>query len=221
MNFTSNFVINEFERLAVRLPTDATVSRSPTFLAVTLDVNSDGHAPAPDLLPEHAALRYLAQYELMSVLCSHRAQQAVDGRLRCKGSRVTPERYLGLWRQALSEALTPQELYDQNGWSLVARLQGPLQSAEVLDRKSSWTCCPFQTFAGFHARYRDRMVPEGTQRFRVYIDLAEPDGPRNAHFGRCLLSSVLGHDGAWSAQLALVPEDPRDEHQPRLLALEA
>ena len=65
------------------------------------------------------------------------------------------------------------------------------------------------------------MVLESTQRFRVDIDLAEPDGPRNAHFGRCLLSSVLGHDGAWSAQLALVQEDPRGDHQPRLLALEA
>ena len=118
MNITSNLAINEFERLAVRLPTDATVSRTRTFLAVTLDVNSDTHAPAPDLLPEHAGLRYLAQYELMSVLCAHRAQQAVDGRLRCRGSRVTPEQYLGLWRKALAAALTPQELYDQRGWSL-------------------------------------------------------------------------------------------------------
>lgn len=221
MNITSNLAVNEVERLAVRLPTDATVSRTRTFLAVTLDVNSDTHAPAPDLLPEHAGLRYLAQYELMSVLCAHRAQQTVDGRLRCRGSRITPEQYLGLWRKALAEALTPQELYDQRGWSLAARLQGPLPAAELRDRKSGWTCCPFQTFGGFHARYRDRMVPEGTQRFRVDIDLAEPDGPRNAHYGRCLLSSVLGHEGAWSAQLALVLEDPRTDHQPHLLALEA
>lgn len=41
------------------------------------------------------------------------------------------------------------------------------------------------------------------------IDLAEPDGARNAFYGRSLLSSVLGHDGPWSAVLHLVREDLR------------
>jgi hypothetical protein len=188
-------LVDEIDRITIRLPTDATVFRTPTFLALTLDAEAGSNTPVPSLLPEHECLRYLAQYELMSVLCARRAQWAVDGRLRCQGSRVTPERYLGLWRKALTEPLSPQEVFDQRGWSLVARLNGPLSDASLMKRKSGWTCCPFQTFGGFQARYRDRLQDDGTQRFSVDIDLAEPDGARNAFHGRSLLSSVIGQQG--------------------------
>lgn len=197
--------IDEIDRIAVRLPADTTFYGTPMHVAMAVD--ADGEASVPVLLGQQHGLRYLAQYELVSLLCEGRAQLTVDGQLRCGGRRVSPEQYLGLWRKALSAPTSAQDLYEERGWTLAVRLDGPLSDAIWEDRKSGWTCCPFQTFAAFRARYANRLALRADGRFTLDIDLAEPDGPRNAFYGRSLLSSVLGHDGPWSAVLRLVRED--------------
>lgn len=197
--------VDEIDRIAVRLPSEATFYGTPMYVALAVD--ADGEAELPVLLGQQHCLRFFAQYELFSLLCGERAQLAVDGQLRCRGARVSPEHYLGLWRKALSASSSAQDVYDQRGWTLAVRLAGPLSDALWDGRRSGWTCCPFQTFAGFRTRYANRLEQHGDGRFTVDIDLAEPDGARNAFYGRSLLSSVLGHDGPWSAVLHLVRED--------------
>lgn len=196
--------VDEIDRIAVRLPSEATFYGTPMYVALAVDAAGDAEAPV--LLGQQQGLRFFAQYELISLLCSERVQLAVDGQLRCRGARVSPEHYLGLWRKALAASPSAQEVYEQRGWTLVVRLSGPLSEGPWEGRKSGWTCCPFQTFAGFRARYANRMEQHDDGRFTVVIDLAEPDGARNAFYGRSLLSSVLGHDGPWSAALHLVRE---------------
>ena len=197
--------VDEIDRIAVRLPSEATFYGTP--MNVALAVDADGDAQVPVLLGQQQGLRFYAQYELISLLCADRAQLAVDGRLRCRGDRVSPEQYLGLWRKALSASPSAQDVYEQRGWTLAVRLDGPLSDARWNGRRSGWTCCPFQTFAAFRARYGNRLQQHGDGRFTLDIDLAEPDGARNAFYGRSLLSSVLGHDGPWSAVLHLVQGD--------------
>jgi hypothetical protein len=114
--------VDEVDRIAVRLPDDATFYGTPMFVAIAVDLGCEGIEPV--LLGQHHRLRFLAQYEVMSLLCDDRAQLAVDGQLRCRGARVTPEHYLALWRKALLAPLSAQELYEQHGWSLIARLKG-------------------------------------------------------------------------------------------------
>jgi hypothetical protein len=196
--------VDEVDRIAVRLPDDATFYGTPMFVAIAVDLGCEGIEPV--LLGQHHRLRFLAQYEVMSLLCDDRAQLAVDGQLRCRGARVTPEHYLALWRKALLAPLSAQELYEQHGWSLIARLKGPLSDPRWRDRTSGWTCCPFKTFAAFRERYGDRLEHQCEGRFSLDIDLAEPDGARNAFYGESLLSAVLGHQGPWSAKLSLVRE---------------
>jgi hypothetical protein len=197
--------VDEIDRLAVRLPCEATFYGTPMYVALAVD--ADGDAKLPVLLGQQHGLRFFAQYELISLLCGDRAQLAVDGQLRCGGVRISPEHYLGLWRKALSASPSAQEVYEKRGWTLAVRLAGPLSDAHWDGRRSGWMCCPFQTFAAFRTRYANRLEQHGDGRFTVDIDLAEPDGARNAFYGRALLSSVLGHDGPWSAVLHLVRED--------------
>src|SRR5688500_16559902 len=124
-------MVDEVDRIVVRLPDDATFYSTPLFVAIAVYLGDEGIRPVM-LRPDHR-VRFLAQYEVMSLLCDDRAQLSVDGQLRCRGGRVTPEHYLGLWRKVLLAPLSAQELYEQHGWSLIAQLKGPLSDPRWRD----------------------------------------------------------------------------------------
>lgn len=100
--------VDEIDRIEVRLPSEATFYGTPMYVALAVDAAGDAEAPV--LLGQQQGLRFFAQYELISLLCSERAQLAVDGQLRCRGARVSPEQYLGLWRKALAASPSAQDV---------------------------------------------------------------------------------------------------------------
>ena len=78
----------------------------------------------------------MAQYEVFSALCSDRAQRTVVQTLLVGGTPTTPERYLRLWRDAITTSVSAETAATLHGIRAVAVLQAPL--ASVTGAKSSW-----------------------------------------------------------------------------------
>ncbi len=70
--------------------------------------------------------------------------------------------------------------------------------------KSSWTCCPFGTFAAFQARYAKQMDLTGDGAFTLELDLARPGAARDAYYGASMICAVLRREPtAWRACIEL------------------
>lgn len=199
--------VNEVDRLAVRLPDDATIYQSPTYIAIAFDADVSTARPTPKLLQRRPCmLEYQAQYELFSTLCADRAQQTVDAQLLVAGRSITPEKYLALWRHAVANAISLRALFADYGLRIVATLRAPLSA--MAGRRSSWTCCPFGTFDAFLARHRPCMKFDAAGSFTLHLDLRDPDAARDAFYGASMLSDAFTA-GSPECHVAMVLEHTR------------
>lgn len=191
MATTASPTINEHARAAIALPVDTTFYSDTQYIAIAWDIPGDGSAPRPDILfsePNH--LPFLPKYRLIDLLCGDRARKAVDGTLRVQGRVVKPEAYLGLWRAALTEALTPSTLADHYGLRLLVTLGAALEPVHAA--KSSWTSSPFTTFSEFEGLYGDRFThaptADGRPGLELTLDLRQPNAARDAFYAESLIS---------------------------------
>lgn len=183
--------VNEHARAAVALPVDTKFYNDTQYIPITWDVRADDSAaPAEILFSRPGHLPYYPKYRLIDLLCDDRARQAVDGTLRVQGRVVTPEAYLGLWRTALTDALTPEQLAARCGLRLLVTLGAALEP--VRTAKSSWTSSPFATFETFEGLYGDRFtrapMADGRPGFELTLDLRQPNAARDAFYAESLIS---------------------------------
>lgn len=201
MVFEQPIIDNEVGRFVVQLPDDATICRAPSYVAVAFEASQGGvHATLPGQ-PDRR-LRYHSGCEVVASLCTDRALRVVDESLVINGRPLAPERYLGLWRRALSLAASAQQLAERHRVRLVAVLDAPL--APLLGRRSGWSGSPFGTFDAFAERHARQMVVDSGGRFTLRLDLRQPDAARDAYFGEefCRAALTEAH-GPWHASLAL------------------
>jgi len=194
-------VVDEVGRLVIHLPDDATFYGARSYLPIALDLVE--RVKTPSLLrPDPQGINYMAQYEVFSALCSDRAQRTVDQTLLVGGQPTKPERYLGLWRDAIAASVSAESAAEEHGIRVVAVLQAPL--AAMASAKSSWTCCPFGTFAAFQARYAKQMDLAGDGAFTLELDLARPGAARDAYYGASMICAALRRaPTAWRACIEL------------------
>lgn len=193
--------INEIDRVVIHLPDDAMFYSHRSYLPVAIDL-IDGEQQPTLLRHGDRGISYMAQYEIFSVLCSDRAQKAVDHQLLAAGKPVTPERYLGLWRTAIAESVTAAVAKAELGIQAVAVLRAPL--AAMSDAKSSWTSCPFGTFARFQAAYGHlfKHCDDGT--FALELDLAIAGCAQAAYYGASMMCNKFDRgSSSWHAGILI------------------
>lgn len=201
MNPHSTPAIDEVGRLVIHLPDDATFYGDQSYLPIALDL-VDGVKTPSLLRPAPQGVNYMAQYEVFSALCSDRAQRTVDQTLLVGGNPTKPERYLGLWRNAIAASISAESAAEEHGIRVVAVLRAPL--AAMASAKSSWTSCPFGTFAAFQAKYTKQMAPTDGGAFALELDLARPGAARDAYYGASMICAVLRREPtAWRACIEL------------------
>ncbi len=181
-------LVNEIDRVVIVLPNDTSFYNTPLFIAVAFDANPQGIAP--DIIgASRMNLPFLAGYQLFSRLCGDRAMRTVDGDLCVSGEVVTPERYLALWRTAIGQPLTPDELTDRYAYSVYAVLGGRLEG--LRGQRSCWNSSPFETFDHFEAAYRERIdYLDDNRQFRVEFDLKQIHAARDVFYLESFLSSA-------------------------------
>lgn len=180
--------INEIARVVIVLPNDTSFYSSPLFIAVAFDTSAQG--VTPEIIgASRLTLPFLAGYEIFSRLCGDRAMRTVDGDLCVNGDIITPERYLGLWRTAIGQPLTPDQLTDRYAYSVYAVLGGRFEG--LRGQRSCWSSSPFKTFDHFEAAYRERIdYLDDDRRFRVEFDLKQTHAARDAFYLESFLSSA-------------------------------
>ena len=194
-------ITDERGRLVIHLPNDATLVGWRTYLPVVAD-HVAGQTTRSLLRERDRGIDYDAQYSVFSLLCSDRAQRVVDKTLLVQGKPITPERYLGLWRNAIESSVSLDAAARDHGLHPFATLSGPL--ALLRSTNSSWTCCPFGSFTAFEAKYGEAMQVNSEGNFTLEIALASQDGARDAYYGASMLSSALRKsDAAWQAFVTL------------------
>lgn len=201
--------IDEVARVAIALPKDTCFYSDQQFIAVAFDATrADGiaHIVHEILGASRPCLPFFARYEIFSRLCGDRAMRTVDGALRANGETVTPERYLGLWRTAIGQPLTPSRFTELTGYAACAVLGGRFDG--LRGKRKSWSSSPFETFDDFEAAYRDRIgyLDEG-RCFRIELDLRLAHAARDAFYLEAFLSSAGQRKGADIA-VVLKPVDP-------------
>lgn len=193
--------LDEVGRLVIHLPDDATFYGERSYLPIAVDL-VDGSTTPSLLRADQHGVHYMAQYEVFSALCSDRAQRTVDQTLLVGGTPTTPERYLRLWRDAMTTSVSAETAATLHGIRAVAVLQAPL--ASVTGAKSSWTTCPFGSFTSFRAKYGGQMSLASDGTFALELDLARPGSARDAYYGASMMSSVLRSEPtAWRASIEL------------------
>ena len=151
------------------LPEDTSFYTDQRFIAVAFDAATNG-VTHEILGASRPYLPFLATYEIFSRLCGDRAMRTVDGALRTNSETITPERYLGLWRIAIGQPLTPSAFTERYGYAAYAILSGCLDG--LCGKRKSWSSSPFETFDDFETTYRDRIAYlDDGQRFRIELDL--------------------------------------------------
>ena len=192
---------NELDRVVVSLPGDASFYSSPHLIGVAID-GSPGNPLASIVGVHEPRLCYKAPYQLMSALCSDRAQRVVDQQLVVAGRPVTPETYLGLWRKALDFAVSPQQLERDYGLCALAVFKGHL--GPLMGTKASWTTSPFATFDEFHDQYKASMRTDAEGYFSLELDMRWNCAARDAFYLDSFMSRAFGFDSAgWCSGLVL------------------
>ncbi len=192
---------DEVGRVVIHLPDDAMFYSHRSYIPVAIDSYDGGQTPTL-LRPGDHGISYMAQYEIFSTLCSDRAQRSVDHSLLVDGMPVTPERYLGLWRAAIAESVDPAVAVSVHGIQAVAVLRAPL--AAVSEAKSSWTSCPFGTFARFQAMYGHHFLYGADGTFSLELDLALPGHAQAAYYAASMMCNRFDRGcTSWQASIAV------------------
>ena len=191
--------INETRLVCVKLPANLcpfTSEEQPRYLCIVFDErhgDSMPGSPAQQVLDpqvlnhagKHAGLPCLPRYEAVSLACSQRAVDTLDGTLRVAGKRIEPEAYLRRWRKALEEAVTVDQLRGHRLQLVVEFILDP--AAPCLSRRPNWINAPFPNLAALLlsrgglvelAHPRDAELHPGWG--QLSLDLSHPDAARDA-----------------------------------------
>lgn len=195
--------IDETRLVCVKLPANLcpfTSEEQPRYLGIVFDdrhgagsTHSPAHSPAPEQqepqVLTHAGkqggLPFLPRYELVSLACSQRAVDTLDGKLRVAGKRIEPEAYIRRWRQALAEAITVDQLRAHRLQLVADFVLDP--AAPCLLRRPHWINAPFPSLAAL-LQSRGGLVELAHQRDaelhptwgQLSLDLSHPDAARDA-----------------------------------------
>jgi hypothetical protein len=173
MNPHTTPAVDEVGRLVIHLPDDATFYGARSYLPIALDLVAGVKTPSL-LRADLQGVNYMAQYEVFSALCSDRAQRTVDQTLLVGGQPTKPERYLGLWRDAIAASVSAESAAEEHGIRVVAVLQAPL--AAMASAK--------------------QMDLTGDGAFTLELDLARPGAARDAYYGASMICTVLRREPA-------------------------
>jgi hypothetical protein len=184
-------VCHEHARAVVALPENATFYDGTHYVPIVWESIPQSPTPQPGIVGDHRdGLPYFPAWRLIDLLCSDRARRTVEGQLRDGFQIVTPERYLGLWREALARPLTADDLAGRHGLSLRVTLGAMLERER--GARCPWNSSPFDTFEDFEALYGGRFVrralSSGHVCFEVTLDLREPDAACHVFYAHALLS---------------------------------
>lgn len=209
------------------LPHDATFYNDTRYVPIVFDAVPDGVQanllrvrqglqPRPDEL--------LARYEVFARLCADRAQRAAYQSLIVDARVVTPERYLKLWREAVAQAITPTQLHDEHGLSVIACLEAPAMA--VRGATCSWTSTPWPTFDELREEFAAQLLGEEeseeesveaggetsaqarqarrARQVRLELDLRLDRAASAMFYATSMFSRALGYDSdQWQARLEL------------------
>jgi hypothetical protein len=179
--------IHEVDRAVISLPDNASFYSLPQFIAVAFDATSSGITPT--ILGGSRDLPYLSQSGVFSELCRGRAMLTVDHELVTNEKLVTPEQYLGMWREALKSPMTVLDFAIYSHCMPVAIFCGRLEG--LRGKRSHWTRSPFATFEDFETTYRDQIayLDDGC-RFQLVLDLSQENAARDAFYMESFISSA-------------------------------
>jgi hypothetical protein len=161
------------------------------FVPIAFDRAQDGSVDPCLITHTSNRLTFLEQYELLYALCEDRAQRCVGDQLAVDGRAILPERYLALWRTAIRDAVSAQDLLTLHGVRIIAVLAGPLSPLKGV--KCPWDPSPFATFDAFTAHCGIRMRSQPEDGFRVELDLTEPNAAHDAFYGESFLARIWKH----------------------------
>ena len=199
MDSSQQSVVNEVGRFLVRIPIDATIYRGERFIAIAFDDSPTGVMPSLVAAKHGGRLAYAGDYSVMSALCHDRAQRSVDHGLLLGGQPVTPERYLAVWRKAIAEASSFDQLLLQHGLTIHAVLRGNLETMRL--QTTGVRDAPFANFIEFESKYATHIHYGDQGDFEVWLDLAEPGAARDAWFASYM--TPYAPPGAMTATLAI------------------
>jgi hypothetical protein len=178
--------VNEVARVAIVLAEDTSFYRDQRYIAVAFDAAASG-VMHEILGASRRSLPFLGGDEIFSHLCEDRAIRTVDGSLRTNGETITPERYLGLWRSAISQPWTPSAFTERYGYAAFAVLGGCLD--RLRGKRTCWRSSPFETFDDVEAAHRERIAYlDDGRRFRIELDLRLAHAARDAFYLESFLS---------------------------------
>jgi hypothetical protein len=182
--------LDEHFRAVVGLPKNTTFYGDCHYIAISWDRANDRMPVQPSVLFQRPnGLPYFLEHRLIGMLCASRAGHSVDGTLRVQGQIVTPEAYLGLWRAALADVISPSQLANRCGLRILVTLGAALET--VRTAKSPWTSSPFETFAAFESAYGKRFtsttMSDGRPGFELTLDLREPDAACHTFYAHALI----------------------------------
>ena len=191
--------INETRLVCVKLPANLcpfTSDEQPRYLSIVFDEQCGSCPPASpaQAVLEPKALTFvgkkgglpcLPRYEAVSLACSQRAVDTLDGTLRVAGKRIEPEAYLRRWRKALAEAITVEQLRAHRLQLVAEFVMDP--TASCLSRRPSWTNPPFPSLAallesrgGLAALTQPQDEELHPTWGQLSLDLSLPDAARDA-----------------------------------------
>lgn len=137
------------------------------FVAVALE-SRDGkvHAESVTHYPSYS-------YSLIGRLCESRATETIGGGLLVSGKTVTPEAYLRTWREAIAQAVTPQEAAAAYGLAVKLIVRGNAAKQKGMPIRRTYDTK--DGFDGWAAELADRIHPDADGYFEFELDLREPD----------------------------------------------
>lgn len=190
--------INELNRLIIDCRPRP--NHDSAYLPLVIDDTSNG--PQASLMAG-PIFDFLAPYRIMQALCDDRAQRTVDHQLLINGQPITPERYLKIWRSALTQPLSLRALGDQFGLRLLVHMQG---APEIPDHwRSPYQDAPFPNFSTFINHYREQIV-ETDGLLHLALDLRQPDALHHLWSADTMIPSKYATPPpTWKAWISVEP----------------
>jgi hypothetical protein len=160
--------INEVGRLVIVVPGgNGGAGLGEKYVAVALeDRHGQKVAESVTSFPEYA-------YSVIGRVCDSRAVETVGGTLKVNGKVMTPEAYLKLWRDAVANAVTPEQALQDCGVKVTLVVGG--NSVHQAGMKRQWTTDPMDGFDGWAERYASRINPDADGYFSFEMDLGDPE----------------------------------------------
>ena len=182
--------INEIDAFCIALPADLCPFTEPDHLRYLCVI---GHASAAN--PNKVEYRTLGRgfstepaSAVIRRVCSELAIETVDATRVVRGHPIPPEAYIERWRERLTGAIRLDRLVLDKELRAVAIFEWA-HEPRFADKKPRWVKAPFESFGELLASRQFEPAPAGYLT-RLEIDLAEPNGARDAWWADDFLSAV-------------------------------